>query len=84
MQPIRQRRSYATPAYYLGRPLSTWQAALNRGGNKAVTIITFPKGDHSLIESETGGPKEIARARRFVPEYFPTLRDWTLKQAALK
>ena len=49
-----------------------------------MTILTFPKGDHSLIESETGGPKEVARARRFVPGYFETLRDWTLKQTQAK
>jgi len=61
-----------------------WQAALERAGNKDVTILTYPDGDHSLIECKTGGPKEIARARRFVPGYFNTLRDWTLKQTLSK
>ena len=57
-----------------------WQTALEKAGNKDVTIRVFPDGDHSLIESKTGGLKETARARRFVPGFFETLRDWTLKQ----
>lgn len=56
-----------------------WQMALEKAGNKEVTIRVFPDGDHSLIESKTGGLKETARARRFVPGFFETLRDWTLK-----
>jgi pimeloyl-ACP methyl ester carboxylesterase len=57
-----------------------WQTALEKAGNKDVTIRVFPDGNHSLIESKTGGLKESARAQRFVPGFFETLRDWTLKQ----
>ena len=56
-----------------------WRAALEKAGNKDVTIRLFPDGDHSLVECKTGGLKEAARARRFVPGYLDTLRDWTLK-----
>jgi dienelactone hydrolase len=54
-----------------------WQAALAKAGNKDVTIKVFPDGDHSLIACKTGGLKETARARGFVPGYFDTLREWT-------
>ncbi len=57
-----------------------WQAALAKAGNKDVTIKVFPDGDHSLIACKTGGLKETARARGFVPGYFDTLREWTQKQ----
>ncbi len=57
-----------------------WQAALSREGNKDVTIKLYPDGDHSLIISKTGGLKESARARGFVPGYFDALRDWTQRQ----
>src|SRR4051794_24123387 len=53
-----------------------WQTALEKGGNRQVTIRIFPNADHSLIESKTGGLKEAARAQRFVPGYFTTLSDW--------
>jgi pimeloyl-ACP methyl ester carboxylesterase len=58
-----------------------WRTALEKAGNRDVTIRVFPDGDHSLIESKTGGLKEVARARRFVPGYFETVLDWTLKRA---
>lgn len=61
-----------------------WQAALEKAGNNDATIRVFQNGDHSLIESKTGGLKETAQARRFVPGYFELLHDWTLKQTQLK
>lgn len=60
------------------------QAALDKAGNDDATIRIFPDGDHSLIESETGGLLETARARRFVPGYFDLLQDWTLKQVEIQ
>jgi uncharacterized protein len=57
-----------------------WKAALEKAGNKDVTVRVFPDGDHSLIESESGGLKEAARARRFVPGFFDLCRDWVLKR----
>ena len=35
---------------------------LDRAGNRDVTIKVFPRADHGLMTSETGGPKE-ARER---------------------
>lgn len=61
-----------------------WREALDEAGNDDVTIRVFPHGDHSLIESETGGLRETARARRFVPGYFELLRDWTLERTRRK
>lgn len=57
-----------------------WQTALEKAGNPDVTIRIFPNADHSMIECRTGGLKETAQAKRFVPEYFNTLVDWTLKR----
>jgi hypothetical protein len=54
-----------------------------RHSRKPATTIRrsiFPDGDHSLIESESGGLKESARARRFVPGFFDLLREWVLKR----
>jgi hypothetical protein len=56
-----------------------WREALAKAGNEGVTIRVFPDGDHSLIACKSGGLKETARARNFVPGYFDTLRDWTQK-----
>lgn len=63
------------------KSVQVWQRALEKAGNKDVTLRVFPDGDHSLIESRTGGLKDTARARRFVPGYFDTIRDWTLKHS---
>ena len=55
-----------------------WKSSLERAGNKDFTIRIFANGDHSLIESKTGGVKESARAERFVPGFFDALLQWAL------
>ena len=61
-----------------------WRTALEKAGNRDVTIRVFPDADHSLIESKTGGLKEVARARRFAPGYFETVLEWTLKRVEVR
>jgi dienelactone hydrolase len=61
------------------RSAQIWRESLAKAGNKDVTIKVFPDGDHSLIACKTGGLRETARAKGFVPGYLDTLREWTHK-----
>jgi pimeloyl-ACP methyl ester carboxylesterase len=58
---------------------------LEKAGNRDVTIKVFPRADHGLITSETGGPKEAkerSKARKpgdgpdFTPGYLDLMTDW--------
>ena len=58
---------------------------LDRAGNQDVTIKVFPRADHGLMTSETGGPKEArerAKAKEpggepdFTPGYLDLMTRW--------
>jgi hypothetical protein len=58
---------------------------LAKAGNRDVTLKVFPRADHGLITSETGGPKEAkerSKARgpgdgpNFTPGYLDLMTDW--------
>ena len=51
-------------------------AAFKKGGNSDVTFHVFPKGNHVLMLSETGGMKEFPHLTQFVPDLFPTMVEW--------
>ena len=46
--------------------------------NKNATIKIFPKGNHALLESESGVWSEVSRMKKkeFVPGYYDLIRDW--------
>jgi pimeloyl-ACP methyl ester carboxylesterase len=64
---------------------------LEKAGNRDVTIRVFPKADHGLCRTETGGPKE-ARARAalrqkgagpdFAPGYLDAMTTWLTERFA--
>jgi pimeloyl-ACP methyl ester carboxylesterase len=60
--------------------ISNIEMALKASKNKNYTIKVFPKGDHTLLEAESGGNKERVHLKKFVPGYFDAMADWVLKQ----
>jgi hypothetical protein len=56
-------------------------AGLRAGGNKDVTIKTFPKLNHLFQTSETGSPTEYAKIEETIaPVILETISDWILKR----
>lgn len=62
---------------------------LHRAGNSDVTITLFPKADHGLITTETGGPKEAKQRSKaskpgappnFTPGYLDLMTNWLSKR----
>jgi pimeloyl-ACP methyl ester carboxylesterase len=62
---------------------------LAQAGNTDVMIKIFPRADHPITVSDTGGPQEAARRRRdrkdgagpeFAPGYLDTMSDWLLER----
>jgi len=47
-----------------------------RDDTRDITITTFPKANHILLEAETGRRDESPRLTRFVPGYFETMIQW--------
>jgi dienelactone hydrolase len=67
------------------RSVAVVRQRLARGGNRDVTIKVFPRADHRIAVSDTGGRKEASeRARQrpsgagpdFAPGYLNTMSDW--------
>ena len=56
------------------------EKALRDGGNPDYTIKVFPKGNHLMMESVTGGQKEYVRMSKTVDGYFETMVDWILER----
>jgi pimeloyl-ACP methyl ester carboxylesterase len=53
-----------------------WESALREAGNRDHTLLVFPTGNHILMEAKTGSAEEFPLLRRFLPEYFATVRTW--------
>lgn len=60
--------------------IANMRRASRIGGNANFTYKVFPKGNHGLLESETGGNSEIPKLKRFVPELFDTMTVWLRKR----
>jgi hypothetical protein len=57
-------------------------SALQRGGNKDVTIELFPDANHLFQKAVTGSPTEYATLKpEFVPGFLETISDWILAHA---
>ncbi len=60
-------------------------AGLKTGGNKGVTIISFPKLNHLFQTSETGSPSEYQKIEETIaPTVLETISDWILQKTADK
>jgi len=60
--------------------VSNMQKALAVAGNKDFTYKIFPKGNHGLLEAETGVGSEIPKLKKFVPELFDVMTVWLKKR----
>ncbi len=60
--------------------IANMQRALRIAGNTNFTYKVFPKGNHGLLESETGGNSEVPKLKRFVPELFDMMTTWLRKE----
>lgn len=52
--------------------------------NSDSTIVMLPKGNHTLLESETLNDREVGNLKRYVPGYFDTMSDWLKKRMHVK
>ena len=59
--------------------------ALKKAGNKDYTIVVFPKANHEGMEAVKGflNNEETAGLSSFVPGYFDTAINWTLKRVVV-
>jgi len=55
---------------------AAWDAALKAAGNRDYTLEILRKADRAQWEAVTGSIAETKSLRRFVPEYFSTVRAW--------
>jgi pimeloyl-ACP methyl ester carboxylesterase len=62
--------------------IANMQRALKTAGNSNFTYRVFPKGNHGLLESETGYNSEIPKLKRFVPGLFETMTIWLRRRGA--
>ncbi|MCA1601897.1 MAG: alpha/beta fold hydrolase, partial [Acidobacteria bacterium] len=63
--------------------IANMQRALRIAGNANFTYKVFPRGNHGLLESETGSNSEIPRLRRFVPKLFDTMTIWLRNRVSI-
>jgi pimeloyl-ACP methyl ester carboxylesterase len=64
--------------------IANMQRALKIAGNTNFRYRVFPKGNHGLLESETGYNSEIPKLKRFVPGLFETMTIWLRKRTAVR
>ena len=74
-------RDNSTP---VPQTLANMQRALKIAGNKNFTYRVFPKGNHGLLESETGYNSEIPKLKRFVPGLFETMTIWLRNRTSVR
>ena len=53
-----------------------WERALQAGGNRDYQVHVLPKANHIQLEAVRGNNAEMPSLRRFVPDYFATVRAW--------
>ena len=57
------------------------ESALKAGGNKDVTVMSFPKLNHLFQTSQTGAPAEYGQIEETMsPQVLKTVSDWILKR----
>ena len=61
-----------------------FEQAFKKAGNKDYTIRILSKGNHGLLEAETGYGSEFPRLNRYVPGYMDRMADWVLKRMKAK
>ena len=61
-----------------------FEQAFRKAGNKDYTIRILSKGNHGLLEAETGYGSEFPRLNRYVPGYMDRMADWVLKRMKAK
>ena len=59
---------------------AAWEAALKAGGHQDYSLRILPKANHDLLQAKVGNNAEMKSLQRFVPDYFPTVRDWLAKR----
>lgn len=59
--------------------IANFEKALNESKNKKYKVKVFPKGNHSLLEAETGGEKERPYLKNYVASYYDVMTDWILE-----
>ena len=64
--------------------IANMQRALKIAENTNFTYRVFPKGNHGLLESETGYKSEIPKLKRFVPGLFETMTNWLRKKTSAR
>jgi fermentation-respiration switch protein FrsA (DUF1100 family) len=62
---------------------AAWEAALKAGGHHDYTLRVLRKANHNLLEAKVGNNAEIKSLQRFVPDYFPIVREWLAKRVRL-
>jgi hypothetical protein len=64
--------------------IANMQRASKIAGNRNFTYRVFPKGNHGLLESETGYNSEIPKLKSFVPGLFQTMTIWLRKRTSAR
>jgi len=64
--------------------IANMQRALKIAGNENFTYEVFPRGNHGLLESETGYNSEVPRLKRFVPGLFETMTNWLRMRTSVR
>ncbi|MCB9282230.1 MAG: alpha/beta fold hydrolase [Lewinellaceae bacterium] len=59
--------------------MQKFKEIFQRSGNNRLTFKVFPSADHGYFETATGKfmETELRELKRFVPDYFDTLVEWT-------
>ena len=63
---------------------AAFEQAFREAGNKDYTIRILPKGNHGLLEAETGYGSEFPRLKRYVPGYMDGMATWLLRRVTVK
>jgi pimeloyl-ACP methyl ester carboxylesterase len=56
-----------------------WDVALKAAGNRDYSLVVLPKANHDMLEANVGSNAEMKTLRRFVPDYFSTVKEWVGK-----
>jgi uncharacterized protein len=59
-----------------GKNKAAWEAGLKAAGNRDYTLRILLRANHLQLEATVGTNAEVPSLRRFVPEYFTTVREW--------
>jgi pimeloyl-ACP methyl ester carboxylesterase len=59
---------------------AAWESALAASGNQDYTVRILPRANHLMLEAKVGSNAEMPSLQRFVPAYYPTVRDWLVRR----